>query len=148
MPCLTGGSTDEPLRFYKTRDDYHGWDTAAGLRAHKWAGYEVGEKLALFWGRHPRLSIADSIARTTKHFVQRVELFDALTMSDQRLPSFAKRLEGFDGGFIKGYPSAVYLMARYHRKRGQTGDQAQGNYYDRRRAIRFPERALFQGIRV
>jgi phenylacetate-CoA ligase len=119
MPCLTGGSTDEPLRFYKTRDDYHGWDTAAGLRAHKWAGYQVGERLALFWGRHPRLSIADSIARTTKHFVQRVELFDALTMSDQRLPSFAKRLEGFDGGFIKGYPSAVYLMARYLEKEGK-----------------------------
>jgi len=121
MPFLTGGSTDEPLRFYKTRDDYHGWDTAAGLRAHKWAGYHVGEKLALFWGRHPRLSIADSIARTTKHFVQRVELFDALTMSDQRLPSFAKRLEGFDGGFVKGYPSAVYLMARYIEKEGKPG---------------------------
>jgi len=45
-----------------------------------------------------------------------VVLFDALTMSDQRLPSFAKRLEGFDGGFIKGYPSAVYLMARYLEK--------------------------------
>ena len=119
MPCLTGGSTGEALRFYRTRDDYHGWDTAAGLRAHKWAGYEVGEKLALFWGRHPRLSIADSIARTTKHFVQRVELFDALTMSDQRLPSFAKRLEGFDGGFIKGYPSAIYLMARYIEKEGK-----------------------------
>lgn len=119
MPCLTGGSTGEALRFYRTRDDYHGWDAAAGLRAHKWAGYEVGEKLALFWGRHPRLSMADSLTRTTKHFVQRVVLFDALTMSDQRLPSFAKRLEGFDGGFIKGYPSAVYLMARYIEKEGK-----------------------------
>jgi len=119
MPCLTGGSTGEPLRFYKTRDDYHGWDTAAGLRAHKWAGYEVGEKLALFWGRHPRLSIADSIARTTRHFLQRVVLFDALTMSKQELPRFAKRLEGFEGGFIKGYPSAIYLAARYIEKEGK-----------------------------
>lgn len=116
MPCLTGGSTGEPLRFYKTKDDYHGWDTAAGLRAHKWAGYQVGEKLALFWGRHPRLSIADGIARTTRHFLQRVELFDALTMSKQELPRFAKSLEGFDGGFIKGYPSAIYLMACYIEK--------------------------------
>jgi phenylacetate-CoA ligase len=119
MSFLTGGSTGEPLRFYKTRDDYHGWDTAAGLRAHKWAGYEVGEKLALFWGRHPRLSIADSIVRTAKHFVQRVELFDALTMSEKMMPRFAKRLEGFEGGFIKGYPSAIYLMARYIEKEGK-----------------------------
>jgi len=119
MPCLTGGSTGQPLRFYKTRDDYHGWDAAVGLRAHKWAGYEVGEKLALFWGRHPRLSLADSIARTTKHFVQRIELFDALKMSEKMMPRFAKRLEGFDGGFIKGYPSAVYLMARYIEREGK-----------------------------
>jgi len=120
MPSLTGGSTGEPLRFYKTRDDYHGWDTAAGLRAHKWAGYEVGEKLALFWGRHPHLSIADSLTRTTKHFVQKVELFDAMMMSDKRMPRFAKRLEGFNGGFIKGYPSAIYLMARYIEKEGKS----------------------------
>ena len=119
IPCLTGGSTGESLRFYKTRDDYHGWDTAAGLRAHKWAGYQVGEKLALFWGRHPRLSIADGIARTTRHFLQRVELFDALMMPEQELPRFAKRLEGFKGGFIKGYPSAVYLIARYITKEGK-----------------------------
>ena len=119
MLCLTGGSTDEPLRFYKTRDDYHGWDTAAGLRAYKWAGYEVGEKLALFCGRHPRLSIADSIARTTRHFLQRVVLFDALTMSEKKLPRFAKSLEGFDGGFIKGYPTAIYLMACYIEKEGK-----------------------------
>jgi len=119
MSCLTGGSTGEALRFYKTRDDYHGWDAAAGLRAHKWAGYEVGEKLALFWGRHPRLSVADSLTRTTKHFVQRVELFDALKMTEAKLAHFAKRLEGFDGGFIKGYPSAIYLMARYIEKEGK-----------------------------
>jgi phenylacetate-CoA ligase len=119
MPSLTGGSTGEPLRFYKTKDDYHGWETAAGLRAHKWAGYEVGEKLALFWGRHPRLSLADSIVRTTRHFLQRVELFDALKMSEKMMPRFANRLEGFDGGFIKGYPSAVYLMARYIEKGGK-----------------------------
>ncbi len=119
MPFVTGGSTGEPLRFYKTRDDYLGWDTAAGLRAYKWAGYEVGEQLALFWGRHPHLSIADSIARTTRHFVQRVELFDALTMSEQELPRFAKRLACFEGGFIKGYPSAIYLMAHYLEKEGK-----------------------------
>jgi phenylacetate-CoA ligase len=119
MPCLTGGSTGEALRFYRTRDDYHGWEAAAGLRAHKWAGYEVGEKLALFWGRHPRLSIADSLTRTARHFVQRVELFDALTMSEKKMPAFAKRLEGFDGGFIKGYPSAIYLMARYIEREGK-----------------------------
>ena len=119
MPSLTGGSTGEPLRFYKTKDDYHGWETAAGLRAHKWAGYKVGEKLALFWGRHPRLSLADSIVRTTRHFLQRVELFDALKMSEKMMPRFANRLEGFDGGFIKGYPSAIYLMARYIEKGGK-----------------------------
>ena len=119
MLCLTGGSTGEPFRFYKTRDDYHGWDTAAGLRAYKWAGYEVGEKQALFTGRPPRLSIADSIARTTRHFLQRVKLFDALTMSEKKLPHFAKRLEGFEGGFIKGYPTAIYLMACYIEKEGK-----------------------------
>jgi phenylacetate-CoA ligase len=48
-----------------------------------------------------------------------VELFDALKMSEKMMPRFANRLEGFDGGFIKGYPSAVYLMARYIEKGGK-----------------------------
>ena len=119
MACHTGGSTGEPFRFYKTRDDYHGWDTAAGLRAYKWAGYEVGDRLALFWGRHPRESIMDGIARTARHFLERVELFDALELSEEKMPLFTKRLKGFQGAFIKGFPTAIYLVARFIEKEGR-----------------------------
>jgi phenylacetate-CoA ligase len=46
-------------------------------------------------------------------------LFDALELSEKRMPRFARRLETFQGAFLKGYPSAIYLMAHYLEKEGK-----------------------------
>lgn len=119
ITCYTGGSTGEPLRFYGARKDIHGWGCAAGLRAYGWVGYEVGAKCALLCEKSPYESTTARFSRITRHFLERIVLFDALEISEEKLPLFAKRLEGFQGGFIKGYPTAIYLLARFIEREGQ-----------------------------
>lgn len=114
----TSGSTGEPLRFYRAKDDIFSWDCAAGLRASGWAGYELGKKCALLTDITESESTADKLARTSRHFFERITPFDAREISEEKLPLFAKRLEGFQGGFIRGYPSAIHLLAGYIERKG------------------------------
>lgn len=120
VSCRTGGSTGEPLRFYGTRDDCCGWGNAAELRAYGWAGYEVGDRCALLCERSVYESGMGKVSRIVRHFLQRIEMFNVLDMSDAKLLLFTKKLEDFEGGFIKGYPTAIYLLARYIEKEGKS----------------------------
>ena len=115
----TGGSTGEPLRFYKTKNDFYNWGSAAELRAYGWAGYELGKKCALVWETYPYKSTMEKFTRTFRHFLQRIVLFNALEISVGKLPLLAKRLVDFQGGFVRGYPTAIYLLARFIEREGK-----------------------------
>ena len=116
--CSTGGSTGEPLRFYRARDDTYSYDCAAGLRACGWAGYELGKKCALLDSMPLYEPTVGKLARTSRHFFERITFLDIREMSEEKLPLFTKRLEGFQGGFIRACPSAIYLLARYIEREG------------------------------
>jgi phenylacetate-CoA ligase len=116
----TGGSTGEPLEFYRAKDDIACRDAAAGLRAFGWAGYELGMKCAWFTESPLYEASLRRLARVAKAFSQRVTVFDACQLSVDNLPHLAKRLEGFDGGFIRGYPTAIYLLARFIESEGKS----------------------------
>ncbi len=115
----TGGSTGEPLRFYRAKDDIHGWDSAAGLRALSWAGYELGRKCALLCEKPLFESTLERFARISKEIFEGITRFDVREMSEDKLPLFAQKLEGFQGGFIRGYPTAIYLLARFIEREGK-----------------------------
>jgi phenylacetate-CoA ligase len=117
--CRTAGSIGEPLRFYGTRDDCCGRGIAAELRAYGWAGYEVGDRCALLCEPPVYESGMGRVSRVVKHFLQRIELFNPLDISEDKLSVFARKLEGFQDGFIKGYPTAIYLLARFMKKEGK-----------------------------
>ncbi|MFC1847903.1 phenylacetate--CoA ligase family protein [Chloroflexota bacterium] len=114
----TGGSTGEPLSFIRAKDDIASWDCAAGLRASKWAGYTLGMKCAILCEKSHYGSTVSNSALVAKRFFERIKLLDVLEMGDERTRHFAKRLEGFQGGFIKGYPTAIYLLARFIEREG------------------------------
>lgn len=118
MLRLTGGSTGEPLSFYRTRDDFYGWGSAAELRAYGWAGYRLGEKSALFWDKHPYSSAVERLTRTVRQGLMRTVVFDAMRMSTEKLPLLARCLEMADGGFIRGYPTAIYTIGRFIEREG------------------------------
>jgi phenylacetate-CoA ligase len=114
----TGGSTGEPLKFYRGKDDISGWDCAAGLRAFQWTGYELGRRCVIL-GEHALYeTTAERFVRRTKRFLERVNLLEAKYMSEQTMPFFIKQLEHIHDGVIRGYPSSMYLIARFIEREG------------------------------
>ena len=109
----TGGSTGEPLSFFRTRDDFYGWGPAAELRAYGWAGYRLGDKCALVWEGYQYDPIMARLTRAVRQSLLRTTLLGALKISPETLPVLARRLRIADGGFIRGYPAAIYMLARF-----------------------------------
>ena len=116
----TGGSTGEPLEFLRTKHDFYNWGSAAELRAYGWAGYELGKKCALLWETYPYKSTIEKFTRTLTSLLERIVVFNALEISVDKLPLLANRLVSFQGGFIRGYPTAIYLLARFIEREGKS----------------------------
>ncbi len=118
IPASTSGSTGEPLVFYSTKDDQHNWGYARALRTRSWSGYRLGDKIAIFRSRLPNETLPEKVTKGTKRFFRRSALFEPQTMSEETMPLIARNLEAFRPKFIGGYPSAIYLLARYFQKQG------------------------------
>lgn len=112
----TGGSTGEPLRFYKSRGEP--WTGAAAYRAYKWYGYKMGDKVAYLWGAHSDLSAQQKLGNKIKNHLLRSIYLDAFNLSEKQMGDFAQRLIKFEPKAIIAYASAAYLFARYLKAKG------------------------------
>ena len=117
----TGGSTGEPLIFYRTRHDQRDWSFAAAARAIGWAGYKMGDRRAMLSVQRPYASAMDQLAQISKRFFQRSLLFDTKNMSAANMPQLAARLRRYNPEFLTGYPSAIELLAHYLQQEGGPG---------------------------
>jgi phenylacetate-CoA ligase len=116
----TGGSTGETLKFYRSKDDQYSWGHAAGLRAHSWLGYELGDRvIVLRESAHRTYSKMERFRVIFSLFFERVLFIGAKAMSPDRLLSRAKKLEDFKPTLIRGYPAAIYLLARLIEREGK-----------------------------
>ncbi|MFC1979901.1 phenylacetate--CoA ligase family protein [Chloroflexota bacterium] len=114
----TAGSTGEPLRFYSTRNDWRNWGNAAYLRAYGWSGYEIGDKRVDVSGRNPDHSALKVIRYRAIEFFERVVLLDVKEMSVGNMTLLTGKLDNLQPEFINGYPTAIYLLARFIQREG------------------------------
>lgn len=115
----TGGSTGEPLVFYGTKGETSGWGYAAAQRAYGWGGYKVGERCLLLRERRQYKSAVENLRETLTLFFERGFLVEAKEMSATQLSLLTRKLEEFNPRFIRGYPSAIYLLARFIEREGK-----------------------------
>ncbi len=109
----TSGSTGEPLTFFSEKNKGISWSYAASQRAYGWAGYQIGDK-CLFIGQKPEYhSLTERVRETTKNYLERMRKFDVQSLSVNAIPSVVKVIKDFRPEFIRGYPAALYLIARY-----------------------------------
>ncbi|OGO15793.1 MAG: hypothetical protein A2Z02_05720, partial [Chloroflexi bacterium RBG_16_48_7] len=109
----TGGSTGEPLTFFRTREDQQDWGFAAGERSFQWAGYSLGDKRALINVIRPYSSRTDMLYQKTRDFFKRTIQLDAKKLAAQTLPEYVKKLHKFQPRFIQGYPAALEMVAHF-----------------------------------
>ncbi len=117
MPCATGGSTGEPLRFFIDKR-WGVWNIAAAYREWGWAGYNLGDKIAYLWGAHQDLSHQAELRAKISNLIHRRIMLDAFNMTERNLQEYAQILRKFRPKIINAYASAMYLMARFMEKKG------------------------------
>jgi phenylacetate-CoA ligase len=120
IPGSTSGSTGEPLAFLSTKDDRFNWGYARAQRALGWSGYRMGDRIADFHAGLPKQTALDKLSNRIKRSFRKCLFVDPLLMSRESLPLIAKKLAAFSPEFLFGYPSAIYLMARYIQSKGSS----------------------------
>ena len=107
----TGGTTGEPLKFYRPKD--RGWANAAWYRALRWYGFEIGDKHAYLWGNPFDASAQSKLSQRIGRFLRRTIFLDAFQMSEEKMKRFSYKLRNFKPKVIIAYASAAYLLAEF-----------------------------------
>jgi len=108
----TSGTTGSPLEFYYDRNICL-MKNVVDWRQKRWAGIDFGSRMALFHGR-----IVVPLERTRPpfwryNFAQNHVLFSSFHMSGDNISSYIKQLEKIRPEAVEGYPSTVYIIAKF-----------------------------------
>lgn len=116
----TGGSTGEPLIFYLGRRRISA-DIAAKLRATRWWGVDIGDREAVIWGSPVELTKQDRI-RQFRDWIFRTKLLSAFNMTEETMLDYLNFIRRFKPLHIFGYPSSIYLLCKFAKKKNLTLD--------------------------
>ena len=106
----TGGSTGQVVTLLKNSAAL-ARERAATWRSYKWAGVEMGDQQARFWGapihnrRRIKYKIIDFIANRNR--------FSAFDISEQRLETFYRQLVKLKPSYLYGYVSIIEIFSQY-----------------------------------
>ena len=107
----TGGSSGEPLIFYRGKERVS-HDVAAKWRATRWWGVDIGDPEIVVWGSPIELGSQDRVRAIRDKFL-RTQLLSAFEMSNANLLQFTQRIQTFQPRMLFGYPSSLALLAEY-----------------------------------
>lgn len=112
----TGGSTGEPLQFIQDRQasDYA---RAAVYRSWEWTGWQLGDKYVNLWGASKDLAKETKFRNKLRQvFLKDQLLLSSYDMTDKNLMVYIERMKAFNPNFIRGYASAIYVLAEIIRR--------------------------------
>ena len=104
----TGGSTGQPLAFYRDMPAKE-WLLAAARRFRRWMGYDSKSKLALIWGADRDIP---KIARPNQRWL------NAFNCSDEDIDRFMAELIYWQPDAIRAYSSSIAMVASYMQRKG------------------------------
>jgi len=116
----TGGSSGEPLIFYRGKERVS-HDVAAKWRATRWWGVDIGDPEIVVWGSPIELGSQDRVRLLRDKFL-RTELLSAFEMSNANLLQFTERIRKIKPRMLFGYPSSLALLAEYVANNGYRVD--------------------------
>ena len=119
----TGGTTGPPLRLYRDTET-RSWALAAYYRFYSWMGIEPGMREVELWGstviQNPKSKIQNPKLRT-QNYLNRFRGYNAFNFNDKYLEYVAKDIQKFRPKLIRGYLSAIILLAEYIRRNNIKG---------------------------
>jgi len=125
----TGGTTGPPLRLYRDQET-RSFSLAAYYRFYDWMGIEAGMREVELWGSaeirnlnselRTRKSI-QNLKLKTQNYINRFRSFNAFSFNDAYLEVVVKKLQRFQPALIRGYLSAILLLADYIKRNNIKG---------------------------
>jgi phenylacetate-CoA ligase len=108
----TSGTTGSPLSFFwdKTTCVY---TNAVDWRQKEWAGVRYGDRIAMFLGRTIVPTDKTSPPFWHEDRIHRMLWMSSFHLSEQFLPHYLHKLNGYRPAAVEGYPSTIYILARY-----------------------------------
>jgi phenylacetate-CoA ligase len=113
IPNMTGGSTGKPLHFYvdKKRMEMR---KASTIRHNRWAGWDMGDKFAAFWGSRSDFDIFQSIkAKARNLLLDRCLILDTSSLTEESMMAFAKKLKEEKPKIYLAYANSMYMFAEF-----------------------------------
>ena len=110
MEKSTGGSTGEPLVFYRHRE-YLASAMMGNFRNFSLCGWQPGEPIANFWG------INDPSTFRMRALKEQLDLgfntFDAFDAGETQFEEWAARLQGIRATVWYGYASTIWIFCKW-----------------------------------
>ncbi len=108
----TGGSTGNPLKYRMSLEDYER-GIALLYRGWGYAGYKLGNKVAVIAGSSLIPITSSKIKREFKIFLLNTRHYSSFDMSEKKLFDYLKDINNWKPDFIRGYASSLYLFAKF-----------------------------------
>jgi len=117
----TSGSTGEPLSFYSSREERWSRGVARSLRALEWAGAYPGDTVLHIVERGHFVSSPPF--RSLTRILSRESYEDPSDFTESSLPAVVARIAKLRPRALRGYASAVCIIAEYVRQSGVPAPQ-------------------------
>jgi phenylacetate-CoA ligase len=113
----TGGSTGTPISFF------YGLErkcsrSAAIWRHNRWAGWDIGDKTAWFWGAARDLPPETLKSRLRNLLIDRKVLLNTAQITEHALFAYNQALKRFRPKVLVAYANSIALFARYLKSKG------------------------------
>lgn len=113
LKFATSGTSGEPLAVYTSPEQ---WIIEQGViwRQWKWAGYDFRDRMAIFRSYAPKRGEPRFRVDRLRNWAY----FSVFDMDDESISSYVAFLQSWKPRFLRGYPSALLLVAQHALKYG------------------------------
>lgn len=111
----TGGSTGVALKLYFDKRCQE-MRNAAEMRSDRWAGWDIGIKIAALWGNPP---VTDTLKKKLRNLLlNRIIYLDTIKIDDCSVRRFVFDWKRKNARILLGHSHSIYILATYLRRMG------------------------------
>ena len=110
ISAKTGGSTGKSLKIYFDKQCQE-MRNAAAIRSDRWAGWDIGMKMAALWGNPP---IADTLKKKFRNgLYDRVIYLDTMNINEKSMLDFVRHWYAYKPQIIFGHSHSIFIFAMF-----------------------------------
>ena len=123
VEAKTGGSTGTALTLYFD-ERCQQVRNAAAMRSDRWAGWDIGRKIAAVWGNP---SVADTFKKKLRNLLlDRYIFLDTMDINESSIRRFVDNWRRQQAQVLFGHAHSLYILATYLRRMGVEGLRPRG----------------------